>query len=122
MERPAIECLPHPPGTCGIELDVIDLAADAHRAGTSQVITRVIREAVAGTDAYRASDALSHKLCRSSMTEADEDALADIVELSRLRRGTMPANLLDDLMTSAKMNEAQLAQVLARDTHHPSAA
>ncbi|MGH3814284.1 MAG: hypothetical protein ACRDUV_17840 [Pseudonocardiaceae bacterium] len=104
-------------------LCVIDLAADVHRAGTSsQVIARVIREAVAGADAYSASDVLSHELCRSRMAQADEDTLADIVELSGLRRGTVPASLLDDLMTSAKMSEAQLAQVLARDTHHPSTA
>ncbi|MGH3866806.1 MAG: hypothetical protein ACRDQ4_11835 [Pseudonocardiaceae bacterium] len=103
-------------------LCVIDLAADAHRAGTSQVIARVIREAAAGADAYSASDLLSHELCRSSMAQANEDALAGIVELSGLRRGTMPANLLDDLITSTKTSEAQLAQVLARDTHHPSTA
>ncbi len=101
-------------------LCVIDLAAEARRAGTSQVIARVIRAAVA--DAYSASDVLSHELCRSSMAQAEEDALAAIVELSGLRRGTMPANLLDDLMTSARTSEAQLAQVLARDTHHPSTA
>ncbi len=47
---------------------------------------------------------------------------AALVELSGLRRATMPTNLLDDLMTSAKTSEAQLAQVLARDTHHPSTA
>ncbi len=103
-------------------LCVIDLAADAHRAATSQVIARVTREAVTGADAHSASDVLSHELCRSSMAQADEDALADIVELSGLRRTTIPANLLDDLMTSAKTSQAQLAQVLARDTHHPSTA
>ncbi|MGH3798677.1 MAG: hypothetical protein ACRDTD_00815 [Pseudonocardiaceae bacterium] len=103
-------------------LCVIDLAADAHQAGTSQVIARVIREAVAGADTYSASDVLSHELCRSSMAKADEDTLADIVELSGLRRATMPARLLDDLMTSAKTSEAKLAQVLARDTHRPSTA
>jgi hypothetical protein len=66
---------------------------------------------------------LSHKLYRSSLAEANEDALADIVELPGLRRGTMPANLLDDLMTSsAKTSKAQLAQVRTRDTHHPSTA
>ncbi|MGH3684565.1 MAG: hypothetical protein ACRDSM_05830 [Pseudonocardiaceae bacterium] len=92
-------------------LCVIGLVIDAHRAGTSQVIARVIREAVA--DAYSASDVLSHELCRSHMAQADEEALADIVESSGLRRGTMPANLLDDLMTSAKTSEAQLAQALA---------
>lgn len=101
-------------------LCIIDLDTDTHRAGTSQVIARVIREAVA--DAYSAGDVLSHELCRSHMAQADEDALANIVELSGLRRATMPTDLLDDLMTSTKTNEAQLAQVLARDTHHPSTA
>lgn len=93
-------------------LCVIDLAADAHRVATSEVIARVIREAVA--DAYSASDVLSHELCRASMADTDEDALTTIVELSGLRRGTIPANLLDHLMTSAKTSETQLAQVLAQ--------
>ncbi len=101
-------------------LCVIDLTAEAHRVATSRIIARVIHEAVAGADAYSASAVLSHQLCRSYMAQADEDALANIVELSGLRRGTMPTNLLDDLMTSAKTSEAQLAQVLARVTRHPS--
>lgn len=103
-------------------LCAIDLAADAHRAGTSQVIARVIGEAAAGADAHSASDVLTHQLCRSHLARADEDALADIVESSGLRRGTMPANLLEDLMTAAKTSETQLAQVLPRDTRHPSTA
>ena len=102
-------------------LCVIDLAADAHRVGTSQVITRVIREAVAGSCAYSASDVRSHELCRSTMAQADEDALAALVQISGLRRGTMPAHLLDDLMTSAKTSEAQLAQVLTQDPDAASA-
>ncbi len=93
-------------------LCVIDLAAGAHRAGTSEVVARVIREAVADADAYSASDVLSHQLCRSRMAEADEDALTAIVELSGLGRATMPVNLLDDLMTSVKTSQVQLAQVL----------
>lgn len=103
-------------------LCVIDLATEAHRAGTSEVIAKVIREAVAGADAYSAADVLSHELCRSSLAQATEDALAAIIESSGLRRGTMPAHLLDNLMTSAKSSEVQLAQVLARTTHHPSTA
>ena len=103
-------------------LCLIDLATDAHRAGTPPVIARVIREAVTGADAYSASDVLSHELCRSTMAQADEDALTSIVKSSGLRRGTMPADLLDDLMTSARTSQAQLAQVLVRRTHHPSTA
>ncbi len=34
---------------------------------------------LAYADAYSASDVLSHELCRSSMAEANEDALAAIV-------------------------------------------
>lgn len=94
-------------------LCVTDLAADTHQASTPQVITRVIREAVTGADAYSASDVLSHELCRSDMAQADEDALAAIVESSGLRREAMPANLLDDLTTSAATSQAQLAQVFA---------
>ncbi|MGH4015924.1 MAG: hypothetical protein ACRDSL_18785 [Pseudonocardiaceae bacterium] len=109
-------------GLCAIDLGVTDLAADAHRAGTSPIIARVIREAVASADTYSASDVLSHQLCHSNMAQADEDALADIVEMSGLRRATMPANLLADLMTSETTSEAQLAQVLARGTHYPSTA
>ncbi len=93
-------------------LCVIDLAASAHRAETSQVVARVVREAVAGTDAYSASDVLSHEQCRLRMTQADKVALADIVERSGLKRDMMPADLLDNLMSSTKTSEKQLAQVL----------
>ncbi len=95
-------------------LCVIDLAADAHQAGTSEAIARVIREAVADADAYSASDVLSHKLCRPRMAKADADALAATVKLSGLRCGTIPAHLLDDLMTSTKTSEAQLSQLLTQ--------
>lgn len=81
----------------------------------SQVIGRVIREAVAGDDAYNASHVLSHQLCRSSMTETDEAVLADIVESSGLGRGTMPTNLLNDLMASVRISEAQLILLLGQN-------
>ncbi|MGQ0774089.1 MAG: hypothetical protein ACT4NY_06680 [Pseudonocardiales bacterium] len=95
-------------------LTVIDLATDTEPAELSQVIARVIREAMVGADAHSASDVLAHELCRSSMTEADEVVLADIVESSGLWRGIMPADLLDDLMTSTQASETQLPPVLAR--------
>jgi len=101
-------------------LCVTDLAADTQRAATLQVIDRVIREAVADTDAYSASDLLSHQLCRSTMAQADKDALAAIVESSGFNCGTMPATLLDDLLSSVKTSQTQLAQLLAPDTHYPS--
>ncbi len=109
-------------GLCVIDLSVTDLAPGAHPASTPQVIARVIREAVAGADAYSASDVLAHQLCRSNMTKTDENALVDIVGSSRIRRGTMPVNLLDDLKISAKTSGTQLVQVLTRRTHHPSTA
>lgn len=101
-------------------LCVIGLTVEAHPAGTPQTIDRVIRETVAGTDAYSALDVLAHERCRSSLAEADEITLTDLVALSGLQRGMMPPDLLDDLLTAAKLSEAQLTQVLARAPHRPS--
>ncbi|MGH3717851.1 MAG: hypothetical protein ACRDRI_03240 [Pseudonocardiaceae bacterium] len=98
-------------------LCVVDLAADARGVGVSQVVARVIREALAAADAYAAEDVLSHETCHSRMTEADEGALAEVVALAGLRRGTMPAEFLDDLMVSVRTSETWLAQVLAHDSH-----
>jgi hypothetical protein len=102
-------------------LCVIDLAVGTHRADTSQVAAGVVREAVAGADAYSASDVFAHERCRSSMAQADEVVLADIVEASGLGLGAMPADLLDDLMTSTKASEAQLARLVGRDARHSTA-
>jgi hypothetical protein len=48
--------------------------------------------------------------------------LADIVEVSGLGLGAMPADLLDDLMTSTETSEAGLVRVLARDARRRSTA
>lgn len=98
-------------------LCAINLGTGTHRADSSQVIARVIREAVAGADAYSARDVLSHGPCRSSMTETDRTVLTHIVELSGLRCTSMPPNLLNDLMASAKVSEMQLAQTLRAARH-----
>jgi hypothetical protein len=93
-------------------LTVIDLTANTHQTDSSQVIAKVTWEAATNTDAHSASEVLAHDPCRANMTRADHAILTQIVDLSGLRRGKIPPDLLDDLMTSVKTSEAHLAQTL----------
>lgn len=91
-------------------LAVIDLATADDRV--PQVAAVVVRDALEVADAYAARDVLSHKTCRA-LTDANASrALTDILRASGLGCGTMPAQLLDDLMESLKISEASLANAL----------
>ncbi|MGH8885343.1 MAG: hypothetical protein ACRDYX_09270 [Egibacteraceae bacterium] len=105
----------HPVFRTRLGLCVLDLASGQGGVGEPEVAARIAREAVTAADAYVAWDVLSHTSYHLSMTEADKQALAAVIEASGLRRGTMPADLLDDLMVSVRTSEAQLAQLLGQD-------
>lgn len=88
-------------------LCVIDLAPDA--PGVPHVADTVVREALDSADAYAAHDALSHPGCLPH-TDADAtQSLTDLVQVSGLARGTMPADLRDDLMNSVNISGACMA-------------
>ncbi|MCW2948944.1 MAG: hypothetical protein JWR24_5661 [Actinoallomurus sp.] len=92
-------------------LCVIDLAAGAR--DVPQVAGIVVRDALEATDAYAAHDALSHETCLSHTAVDASKALTEIVRTSGLGRGTMPAELLDDLTESVRISEASMADALA---------
>lgn len=94
-------------------LCLIDVMRNMPCADTSPIITRIIREAVTGADAHSARGVLSHHLCRARLTSTDKTALTRVVELSGLGCGTIPPNLLNNLMNSVKMSETQLEQTLS---------
>jgi hypothetical protein len=94
-------------------LCVVDLLAGTGAAGVSQVAGVVIREARTAADAYAAWDVLSHETCRSQMSPAGEASLVNVVEVSGLEQGRIPARVLDDLMESVETSEAELAAALS---------
>ncbi|WP_239405481.1 hypothetical protein [Frankia sp. Cj3] len=94
-------------------LCIIDLSTGTR--GIPQVASAIVRDALETTDAYAAYDALSHETCLSRMTEDGSRALTEIVRASGLERGTIPAEILDDLMESVRISEASIADAL--DAH-----
>jgi hypothetical protein len=92
-------------------LCVIDLAAGTH--GMQQVADVVRRDALDAADAYAAYDALSLEAFFSQTAVDSFLALTEIVRASGLGRGTIPAELLDDLMESVRVSEASMADALA---------
>lgn len=100
----------HPVFRTRLGLCVLDLAGDALAQQLAEVIAR---DAVQAADAYAASDVLRHPVSRASLTDTDRRKLSETVESSGLRRKTIPANLRDDLMESARCSEAYLKQRLA---------
>jgi hypothetical protein len=87
-------------------LCVLDLAPDVK---APHLAARVTPEALTSMDAYIARDVLSHHRCRSNMSAADRTTLVSLVQESGLRRGTILAQLLDELMAALRTSEAQLA-------------
>lgn len=93
-------------------LCVLDLAADPGEGGEREIVADVAREAVRSGDAYAARDVLSHTSCYASLSDTDMLALAEVIDASGLHRGTMPADLLEDLMASVEIGEAELVHLL----------
>ncbi|MGH3930868.1 MAG: hypothetical protein ACRDTF_12925 [Pseudonocardiaceae bacterium] len=96
-------------------LCVLDLAADPGEGGKCEIVAEVVREAVRSGDAYAARDVLSHTLCHAGLSETDMLALAEVIDASGLHRGTMPVNLLEDLMASVEIGEAELVRLLHQE-------
>lgn len=93
-----------------VGITALDLAEPYRQPGQ-----RLLRDAIvhqAATDAYAAREALSSTALRASITAEDERRLTDVVELSGLGRGFMPAELLDELMASVQAAEDQLRLLL----------
>lgn len=95
-------------------LCILDLATGADE--TPQVANVVVRDALESTDAYAAHAALTHQTCHAHMALGDSRALTDIVRASGLGRGTVPADMLDDLRESVRASEASIAGALAAQT------
>jgi hypothetical protein len=93
-------------------LCVLDLAGDA-----PQVADVVVRRALDAADAYTARDVLSHQISRAHTPGTDVQALNELISASGLGRGTMPADLLNDLMDSLRISEASMTDMLTTQAH-----
>jgi hypothetical protein len=88
-------------------LDLAERHTDLDRLPLSRAIVRR-----ASTDAYAAREALESATLCASITAQDKRRLADVVELSGLGRGCMPAGLLDQLRTSVQIADDKLHLLL----------
>jgi hypothetical protein len=93
-------------------LAVLGLAGDVLASGAREVARRIICAARVCGDAYAARDVLSSEECRAYLSDADTCALNEIVEKSWLRRGTLPAALLDTLHRAVKTSEDRVTDLL----------
>jgi hypothetical protein len=95
-------------------LSAIDLAAGARKV--PQAADVVVRDVLQTADAYAAHDVLSHQACLSHAALRHSRALTEIVQAAGLGRGTMPGEMLDDLMESVRVSEASMTNMLAAPT------
>lgn len=104
-----------------VALTTLDLAGPYMNLDLSPLSTAVVRQA--STDAYAAREALGSTPLHTSITAQDERQLTDVVQSSGLGRGSMPADLLDDLTASVQTAETDLHLLLhssgtsAREPH-----
>lgn len=92
-------------------LCVIDLFNDEH--GLRQITPVIERRTLQAADAYAAREVLSHQRPLPLTTEGSR-ALVDIVRVSGLGQGTMPEELLGDLIASTRTSEKSLMDALSR--------
>jgi thiopeptide-type bacteriocin biosynthesis protein len=85
-------------------------------AGAAVVAGAVARDALGAADAYAAHDALSHATCLSHTTASRSPALAGLVRAAGLGLGTMPAEVLGNLMESVAASEALIMKALNEQT------
>lgn len=104
------------PSTAVFRIRVAITALDlADGYGSTQVPRlRAALISTASADTYAAREALAHPVLRAAMTTDQEQTLAALVEASGLGRGTIPQELLDNLMASVALAENQLRTLLDR--------
>lgn len=91
-------------------LCAVDLADDVQAC--QRVTDMLAREAVEGGDAYIARDILTHRTCASHLDTEIERALRASVDAAALGRGSLPADLHDDVMESIRLSETVLRNAL----------
>ena len=89
-------------------LCVLDLANGAKLA--PQVAGAVVRDALEAADAYAALDAVTHQTCLSHAPPDAFRALTEVMQASGLGRGTIPGDVLDNLMESVRVSEASMGR------------
>ncbi|GAB3288962.1 hypothetical protein [Parasphingorhabdus pacifica] len=102
---------------CRLGLCALDLTDHA------PIVTEITRHAITSADAYAAHDVLAHPACAQGISEADRQALANILSTAGLHHGTeTPTGLLNELMDAVAISEANLTHELTQRTevseHH----
>lgn len=87
-------------------LTVLDLADQDGHPRACEARTRLLSEAMEARDGHAASDVLASQRCAARLTDAEREALSETVRSSGLGAGTMPPDLLADLLSAAGISEA----------------
>jgi hypothetical protein len=93
-------------------LSFVDAIGTVNDPPARRIASDLIDRATTAQDGYVARDVLAHSSCHDLLTYTQTRELTDLVETCALGRGTLPANLLADLMTAL----ASAEEVMVRRT------
>jgi hypothetical protein len=93
-------------------LAVIDLAGAVDQPAARRVARYLMRQVVAVGDGYAARATLTHAMCRSHVTDGEEQALSATVYAAGLDHGALPDQLMADLMAAVGTSESAVARHL----------
>ncbi|WP_433259677.1 hypothetical protein ACQPYK_48835 (plasmid) [Streptosporangium sp. CA-135522] len=94
-------------------LTVVTFVSGADPDAAGRLLARVASEAIEAGDGYAARDVLGYRSPLTGLTDAPREALAKVVAASGLGMGTMPQELLADLLAAAKVSTEAAARSLA---------
>jgi hypothetical protein len=94
-----------------VGLVVIDLGG-VDQLAAQRIARRLVRQVTAARDGYAAREVLTHVMCRDHMTDSEDQALSATVQNTGIGRGTIPGQLMTDLMAAVDKSESAVAQHL----------
>lgn len=94
-------------------LCALDLTEDT--PARQQITDTLAHDALETSDAYLARDILAHQACHVRIDAETERTLRTIVQTANLGRGTLPAELHDNLMESVSFSESILNEILQNE-------
>ncbi|GAA3252890.1 hypothetical protein [Nonomuraea helvata] len=97
-------------------LAVVDLTTCAAPARVHPAYTRLVEDALDSADGYVAREVLAHDGCRSFLDHVDEKALTSAAESAGLGIGSIPDQLMADLLAAVERSETAIERVLDTPT------
>jgi hypothetical protein len=92
-------------------LTILHLADGIGHPRAAETGTRLISETLAASDAYAARELLASRECAIRLAGNQQRALSESVRSAGIGTGTMPRELLTELLTAAQISEATAKKV-----------